>query len=90
MFLFYVFEDDCNWVFWDSVPWDQFKPELLDSICLDVDEYVKRHPIFNERGDLIYDIVHPIINHARFIHDMILYKEYKTTRLSIYYVNMPR
>lgn len=90
MYLVYVFEDNLHWVFWDSIPWEQLKPELLDSICVDVSNYVKAHPIYNEYGTLQNDILFPVLDYARFVHDMIIYSQYITNRLAIYFVKMPR
>ena len=75
MYLFYVF-NGCEWEFFDSVKWEQF-------------DYITLSVVVSTAASYIGDSELNCISYSRFLHDMIHYRQFVITHLSIYYIDMP-
>lgn len=75
MYLFYVFKDG-SWEFYDSVKWSEFDDCVIAALLDSAASYTEDDNI-------------RFINVAKFVHDMIHYKQFVTNSITIYYIDMP-
>lgn len=83
MFLFYVYSTKRNeFILWDSVPWSSFNLDRVKFIYDEINDYIADEIPFP-------DVKTFELNLGKFIHDLILYKQYFSTCIRIYYIDMP-
>lgn len=75
MFLFYVYNNGL-WDFFVSIKWSDVDDVIIASALDSVASYLDDDNI-------------RFLNIAKFLHDMIHYKQYVSKSLAIYYIDMP-